>query len=58
MSKAVARIDKEIDSIVYESPEDEGAAEWEAHLRAVREELQNGMMTIADAEDSLGLKLI
>lgn len=57
-SQAIAAISKMIEEIVWESPDDEGAAEWEYHLFDVQRMLQNNTMTVEEAESSLGVQLV
>lgn len=43
--------------IVFESEEDDGAAEFYGHISDVIDDLEAGKMTIEEAGDSLGMNL-
>lgn len=55
---ALAELARQIKGIRYESPDDEGAAEWQGHLASVKARLEKNEMTVEDAEDDLGIYLV
>jgi ADP-heptose:LPS heptosyltransferase len=56
--KVIQYLKQQRAQIVFDSEEDEGAAEWHGHLTDVIEDLEAGKMTIEQAADSLGMNLI
>lgn len=55
--EAIKFLKRERASIIFEGEDDEGAAEWYAHLSDVISALEKNKMTLKEASDSLGMTL-
>jgi hypothetical protein len=56
-NRAIQFINNQINSIRFESEDDEGAMEWQGHLESVRDSLASHQMSIEEAAESLGYRV-